>query len=89
MAERSLFKMYLAFYVRNAIINPAAKFQKTTFTEIIYIIMSNGNRKKAKTPSRFTNAATGKTYTKATDNVKAAKAAEGYAIANPKKAFYA
>lgn len=51
--------------------------------------MSKGNRKKAKTPSRFTNATTGKTYTKASSNVKADKAAEGYANANPKKAFYA
>jgi hypothetical protein len=51
--------------------------------------MSNGNRKKAKTPSRFSDAATGKTYTKVTNNSKATKAAEGYANANPKKTFYA
>jgi hypothetical protein len=51
--------------------------------------MSNGNQKKAKVPSRFTNAKTGATYTKATGSTKANSAAEGYAKANPKKAFYA
>lgn len=53
------------------------------------IFMSNSNRKKAKTPSRFVDAVTGKTYTKADSNAKATKAAEGFAKANPKKAFYA
>lgn len=51
--------------------------------------MSNGNNKKAKTPSRFQDAVTGKTYSKTTGNAKATKAADGYAKANPKKAFYA
>ncbi len=51
--------------------------------------MSNSNRKKAKTPSRFVDAVTGRTYTKVDNNDKAAKAAERFAKANPKKAFYA
>jgi len=51
--------------------------------------MSNGNHKKAKVPSRFTNAKTGTTYTKVTDNTKASAKAASFAKANPKKAFYA
>ena len=51
--------------------------------------MSKGNNPKAKTPSRFKDSVTGKTYTKANTNAKATKAASDYAVANPKKAFYA
>jgi len=51
--------------------------------------MSKGNNKKAKGPSNFRNALTGDTYTKSTTNGKAVKAAAAYAVANPKKAFYA
>lgn len=50
--------------------------------------MSKGNRAKAKRPSRFKDSVTGETYTKATVNAKATKAAANYATANPKKAFY-
>lgn len=51
--------------------------------------MSNGNQKKAKVPSRFKDAQTGKTYSKISNNSKASTAADTYAKANPKKAFYA
>lgn len=53
------------------------------------IYMSNGNRKKTKGPSGYKDAKTGKTYTKVTDNTKASSAADTYAKAHPKKAFYA
>ncbi|WP_162903253.1 hypothetical protein [Taibaiella koreensis] len=50
--------------------------------------MSKGNKKKPKL-SRFKDAVTGRVYKKAVDNAKASSAAAAYAIANPKKAFYA
>jgi hypothetical protein len=70
------------------ILKPAAKYRMTTFTQI-HIFMSKGNNKKAKMPSRFKDAVTAKTYTKAASNAKSTKAAADYASSNPKKAFYA
>lgn len=52
--------------------------------------MSRGNKPVIKTPSRFKDAVTGKTYKRmpTTKNDKALNAAKEYAIANPKKQFY-
>lgn len=76
--ERRPFKIY-----RSRLIN------KATFTQIIF--MSSGNKKVAKGPSKFKDAVTGKTYKRmsATENRKALNAVKAYAVANPKKQFYA
>lgn len=51
--------------------------------------MSKGNTKKTKSASGYQNALTGATYTKASSNAKATKAASDFAKANPKKTYYA
>lgn len=51
--------------------------------------MSNGNNKKTKSPSRFLDAVTGKTYSKAVSNAKADKAAANFVKENPKRTYYA